>query len=71
VLPGNTSHFQWVKSGEYITQVTAIGPLGLEYMDRDDDPRQGSAKLWQLAYHWPLLYGRMPGRQVKHVDGGE
>jgi hypothetical protein len=25
VLPGNTSHFHWAKSGEYITQVTAIG----------------------------------------------
>jgi len=27
---GNTSHFQGAKSGGYITQVTAIGPLGLE-----------------------------------------
>ena len=43
VLPGNTSHFHWAKSGEYITQVTAIGPLGLEYVDPKDDPR--SAKL--------------------------
>jgi quercetin dioxygenase-like cupin family protein len=24
VLPGNTSHFHWAKSGEYVTQVTAI-----------------------------------------------
>ena len=39
VLPGNTSHFHWAKSGEYITQVTAIGPLGLEYVEVDDDPR--------------------------------
>lgn len=39
VLPGDTAHFHWAKSGEYVTQVTAIGPLGLEYMDRDDDPR--------------------------------
>ena len=39
VLPGNTSHFHWAKSGEYITQVTAIGPLGLEYIDAKDDPR--------------------------------
>lgn len=39
VLPGNTSHFHWAKSGEYITQVTAIGPLGLEYIDLKDDPR--------------------------------
>lgn len=39
ILPGNTAHFHWAKSGEYVTQVTAIGPLGLEYLDRDDDPR--------------------------------
>ena len=39
VLPGGTSHFHWAKSGEYITQVTAIGPLGLEYVDSADDPR--------------------------------
>ena len=38
-LPGNTSHFHWAKSGEYITQVTAIGPLGLEYINSKDDPR--------------------------------
>jgi quercetin dioxygenase-like cupin family protein len=38
-LPRNTSHFHWAKSGEYITQVTAIGPLGLEYVDRKNDPR--------------------------------
>ena len=40
VLPGNTPHFHWAKSGEYVTQVTAIGPLGLEYLDSSDDPRQ-------------------------------
>lgn len=39
VLPGNTSHFHWAKSGEYVTQVTAIGPLGLEYINLKDDPR--------------------------------
>jgi quercetin dioxygenase-like cupin family protein len=39
VLPGNTSHFHWAKSGDYVTQVTAIGPLGLEYIDAKDDPR--------------------------------
>jgi len=39
VLPGNTSHFHWAKSGEYITQITVIGPLGLEYMNSKDDPR--------------------------------
>jgi quercetin dioxygenase-like cupin family protein len=39
VLPGNTSHFHWAKSGEYVTQVTAMGPLGLEYLSKKDDPR--------------------------------
>ncbi len=39
VLPGGTSHFHWAKSGEYITQVTAMGPLGLEYVNSSDDPR--------------------------------
>ena len=39
VLPGETWHFPWAKSGEYVTQVSAIGPLGLEYMDAKDDPR--------------------------------
>ena len=39
ILPGNTSHFHWAKSGDYITQVTAIGPLGLEYINAKDDPR--------------------------------
>ena len=39
VLPGNTSHFHWAKSSEYVTQVTAIGPLGLEYVSTNDDPR--------------------------------
>jgi hypothetical protein len=27
------------KSGTYVTQVTAIGPLGLEYLDPADDQR--------------------------------
>jgi len=39
VLRGNTSHFHWAKSGEYVTQVAAIGPLGLEYVNTNDDPR--------------------------------
>ena len=40
VLPGNTSHFHWAKSSEYVTQVAAIGPLGLEYVSANDDPRK-------------------------------
>ena len=39
VLPGDTAHFHWAKSGEYVTQVTAIGPITLEYLNSKDDPR--------------------------------
>jgi quercetin dioxygenase-like cupin family protein len=39
VLPGGTWHFHFAKSGEYVSQVNAIGPLGLEYQDPGDDPR--------------------------------
>jgi hypothetical protein len=39
ILPGHTPHFQWAKSGEYVTLVTAMGPLGLEYFSAKDDPR--------------------------------
>ncbi len=39
VLPGGAPHFHWTKSGAYVTQVSAIGPLGLEYIDPTDDPR--------------------------------
>ncbi|GAB3220253.1 cupin domain-containing protein [Algoriphagus aestuariicola] len=42
VLPGNTPHFHFAKSGDYITQVYAIGPLGLEYVDKQNDPRVNS-----------------------------
>lgn len=43
ILPGNTSHFHWAKSGEYVTQVTALGPLGLEYVSAKDDPRNSNS----------------------------
>lgn len=39
VLPGDTPHFHWAKSGEYVTQVTAIGPITLDYVNPQDDPR--------------------------------
>jgi quercetin dioxygenase-like cupin family protein len=42
VLPGDTPHFHWAKSGEYVSQVTAIGPLGLEFIDSKDDLRSKS-----------------------------
>lgn len=40
VLPGGTAHFHEALSGEYVTQVTALGPLGLSYVDPGDDPRR-------------------------------
>lgn len=39
VLPGNTWHFHWAKGGEYVTQISAMGPLGMEYLNPGDDPR--------------------------------
>lgn len=42
VLPGNTPHFHRAKSSEYVAQVTAIGPLGFEYMNPKNDPRNKS-----------------------------
>ena len=45
VLPGDQPHFHWAKSGEYITQVTAMGPLGLNYVDPGDDPQTGAQRL--------------------------
>jgi quercetin dioxygenase-like cupin family protein len=39
ILPGNTPHFHWAKSGEYVTQITAYGPLGISYINPSDDPR--------------------------------
>lgn len=42
VLPGGQPHFHWARSGEYVTQVAAMGPLGLDYIDPANDPRSGA-----------------------------
>jgi len=42
VLPGGQPHFHWAKSGEYVSQVTALGPLGMTYLDPANDPRSRS-----------------------------
>jgi hypothetical protein len=42
ILPGDTPHFHWAKSGECVTQVTAMGPLGLEYLSAKNDPRNNN-----------------------------
>jgi quercetin dioxygenase-like cupin family protein len=39
VLPANTPHFHWAKSGDYMTQVSGVGPLGMKYINDKDDPR--------------------------------
>jgi hypothetical protein len=38
VLAGTTFHLNGAKSGEDITQTTAMGPLGQEYLNAKDDP---------------------------------
>ena len=45
ILPGNTSHFHWAKSGEYITQISAIGPLSIEFVNSKDDPRNQNPRV--------------------------
>jgi len=32
----------WARSSEYVTQVTGIGPLGIEYVNAKDNPRNES-----------------------------
>ncbi|RZT39271.1 cupin domain-containing protein [Cupriavidus agavae] len=39
VLPGGTPHFHWARSGGYVTQVSGTGPLGVQYVHAEDDPR--------------------------------
>ena len=44
VLPSNTPHFHWARSGPYVTQVSGMGPLGLRYLGPNDDPRGQDGK---------------------------
>jgi quercetin dioxygenase-like cupin family protein len=37
VVPRDTPHFHWAKSSEYITQITAVGPTGVEFVNPADD----------------------------------
>lgn len=39
ILPANTPHFHWAQSGDYVSQVAGTGPLGIKYVNPDDDPR--------------------------------
>jgi uncharacterized RmlC-like cupin family protein len=54
ILPGNTPHFHWAKSSEYVTQVTAMGPLGLEYLSAKDDFDRMSDDVQTLTGQRPL-----------------
>lgn len=40
VVPANASHFHWMRSGEAIVQISGVGPSGIAYVDRSDDPRK-------------------------------
>ena len=42
VLPGGTPHFHRALSGEYVTQVSGVGPLGIDYVDAESDPRHAA-----------------------------
>jgi hypothetical protein len=39
---GVGERFDGAKSGEYVTQVTAMGPISLDYLNPADDPRNAS-----------------------------
>jgi quercetin dioxygenase-like cupin family protein len=41
VLPGGQHHFHWARSGEYVSQISGTGPLGVTYVDLAHDPRLG------------------------------
>jgi hypothetical protein len=63
VLPGNTAHFHWAKSGEYITQVTAIGPLW-PYGHASGSGQRRSACFHQVVTGWGMQ--RSLGRHAPH-----
>lgn len=40
---GTESSRSWTKSSEYVSQINAIGPLSIEYVEPTDDPRNIAA----------------------------
>jgi len=40
VVPANTSHFHWARSGETVVQISGLAPTAIEYTDHGDDPRR-------------------------------
>ncbi len=74
ILPGNTPHFHWAKSSEYVSHITAVGPLGLEYIDSKDDPRnnnsqQGAARLDDS--HTPISLKRFDSYRIELEMNGQ
>jgi len=70
VLPGNTWHFRWAKSGEYVTQVTAIGPLGLEYMNAKPRNRslEDAEHTLSSTHHTPLAAQSLRHKEKSGLD---
>lgn len=48
VLAAGTPHFHWARSGQYVAQVSAVGPLAFEYVDSGHDPRVAAPRLLHL-----------------------
>jgi hypothetical protein len=65
VVPGNTAHFHCAKSGEYVTQVRAVGPLGLEYVKSNDDLVVGQFEIARVTA-WSASFPRK--RESKRKD---
>lgn len=42
------------KSDEYVAQVTAVGPLGLEYVNPKDHTRNSDSGVERGGYQWKM-----------------
>ena len=69
-LPVGQVHFHWAKSGKYITQVIAIGPLGLHYADLAIDPRNHNQGRVRIVRSEPQLRGQHSKRVQKRNNTG-
>ena len=56
--PGDQPHFHWAKAGDYITQVTVLGPLGTFYIDPANDPRNNPQPQTGLPGRPPIRRSR-------------
>ena len=39
VVPKHIPHFHCARTGEYVIQMTAVGDVGIDYVNASDDPR--------------------------------